>query len=122
MGQILEGQVIVSTHLDRHGERLSKEELEELFSGMRSQRLLNYNHDPRRPPIARAFNSRLEQLPDGEYAIKADIEVLDEELFPKIGGISIAFTRRSVADPEPASDLVISFNPRYIERARLQDA
>lgn len=53
MGQILEGQVIASTHRDLHGERLSREGLEQLFTAMPRQRLMNYNHDPRLPPVAR---------------------------------------------------------------------
>lgn len=127
MGQILKGQVIASTHRDRHGERLSKAELEQLFAGMPEQRLMNYNHDPRRPPIARAFNDRLERLDDGEYAIRSDIEVLDEEVFPTIGGVSIAFTRVLLAghgepEPEPEPELEISFNARMVERARLEEA
>ncbi len=123
MGQILEGQVIASTHRDRHGERLSKAELEQLLAGMPEQRLMNYNHDPRRPPIARAFNDRLERLDDGEYAIRSDIEVLDEEVFPTIGGVSIAFTRIPLAGhDEPEPELEISFNPRMVERARLEEA
>jgi hypothetical protein len=123
MGQILKGQVIASTHRDRHGERLSKAELEQLLAGMPEQRLMNYNHDPRRPPIARAFYSRLERLDDGEYAIRSDIEVLDEEAFPTIGGVSIAFTRVPlVGHGEPEPELEISFNPRMVERARLEEA
>ena len=100
--------MIASTHRDLHGERLSREGLEQLFTAMPRQRLMNYNHDPL-CPRSRAFNNRLERLGDGEYTIRSDIEVLDEELFPKAGGVSIAYTRVPIAGarespiPSPSS-------------------
>jgi hypothetical protein len=122
VGRTLERQVVASTHEDRHGERLQRAELEELLAGMPGQRLINLDHDPRRPPVARAYNNRLEHLDDGDWAITSDIEVLDEDAFQHVRGVSIAFTRRLVSRTATEPALLISYNPRYVERERLSKA
>jgi hypothetical protein len=96
MGRIVEGQIITTTHVDSHGERLSREEIVAMFSRRSPQRAMGNNHNLARLPIARSFNDRLEELPDGELAWKVDVEVFDEDAFAQFGGVSIAFTRRHV--------------------------
>jgi len=96
MAKIIEGQTIASTHTDSHGERLSRDELFGLFNGRPPSRSMGDNHDLSKLPICRAFNDRLEELPDGELSWKVDIEVFDEEAFSRFGGFSIGFTRRHV--------------------------
>jgi hypothetical protein len=81
VGRVITGQIIASTHLDSTGERLTREELQQLFSQIPQEWVGAVVHDLSRPPITRSFNKRLEELPDGELAITLDIEVLDEEAF-----------------------------------------
>jgi hypothetical protein len=104
MGRVITGQIIASTHLDLIGERLTREELQQLFSQIPQEWVSAVGHDLSRPPIIRGFNKRLEELPDGELAITLDIEVLDEEAFREMGGFSIAFTRETIrfGDGEPS--------------------
>jgi hypothetical protein len=52
-------------------------------------------HNAARRPVCRAFNQRLVELPDGELALVADIEVLDEETFATFGGYSVGLLGRS---------------------------
>jgi hypothetical protein len=121
MARVIEGQVVASTALDAHGEQLTREELRELYSQMPDQRSLNLNHDPRKPPIARTLNTYLDEIPEGILAIKSDIEVLDEAQFASLRGMSIAYHRTSERGETPVHrpSIVISFNPREIDRERL---
>jgi hypothetical protein len=121
MARVIEGQVVASTALDAHGEQLARKELRELYSQMPDQRALNLNHDPRKPPIARTLSSYLDELPGGILAIKSDIEVFDEEQFASLRGMSISYHRISerVETPVHRPSVVISFNPRDIDRDRL---
>lgn len=112
--------MLASTHEDLHGERLEKAELEELLAGMSTPRLVYLDHDPRRPPTARICNDRLLEMEDGEWAIVSDVEVLDEEAFGRTRGFSISFNRTPVARGTDDPGLIVSFNPRYLERAQLK--
>lgn len=121
MGQLIEGAVVASTALDRHGEQLTRAELRQLFAQMPGDRLLNLNHDPRTPPVARAFNTRLDERPDGTLTIVSNVEVFDEERFAQVRGMSISYHRGSPDEnaPSEAQRVVISFNPREIDREQL---
>ena len=68
------------------------------------------NHNLSKLPIARSFNDRLEELPDGELAWKVDIEVFDEQAWAQFGGVSIAFTRRHfrLGKSEPVAKLTLN--------------
>ena len=94
MGRIIRNQLITSTHQDLAGEKLSHELVRSLFkqivrNGLRS----GVEHDLSQSPITRMLDARLEELPDGELAIKLDLEVLDERRYRELGGYSISFTR-----------------------------
>jgi len=94
MARIIEGQIISTTHVDSHGERITRDEMISLFNGRPPSRSLGINHNLTAAPIARAFNDRLEELADGELAWKVDVEIYDEQAAAQFGGFSIAFTRR----------------------------
>jgi hypothetical protein len=89
---IPERQTVASTSLDSHGDRISSEELRMLFDQWRENTPAGVMHDLSQPPVCRAFNKRIEALPDGELALKVDLEVLDEAEFAKFGGFSISFS------------------------------
>ncbi|MCL6581569.1 MAG: hypothetical protein K6U08_08160 [Firmicutes bacterium] len=69
------------------------------------------NHDLCQRPAVRLFNYRLTETPNGGLAIVADVEVLDEEVFSRMGGVSVSFTRTTVragAAEEPAVRVLVN--------------
>jgi len=111
MRRIIHGQVIASTALDSHGERLSRDAIETLFRQLPEVSFSFRNHDTSVGPVCRGFNKRLQELPSGEVAIALDLEVLDEEAFKTAGGFSIAFTNRTIRfGSDPAVKVLV--NPR----------
>ena len=115
MGRIIDGQIIASTRLDAHGERLEREELEALFARLPDEILSGVNHDVSQPPICRAFNKRLELQNDGETVVRVDVEVFDEELFSTFGGFSIAFSRRRIRIGHGDAVVEVSVNPQQFD-------
>jgi hypothetical protein len=116
MARVIEGHVIASTHLDLDGERIPHSTLRKLFTELPDPWILNREHDLSRPPVGKGFNKRLEPQPDGELAIKMDIEVWDESLLEVPGrGISIAFQRTSTRLGMGAPDLNVLMNPRQFD-------
>jgi hypothetical protein len=88
MGRIIRGQVITSTALDSHGDRLSRETIKKLFQQLPEVWFSFRNHDMSAQPVSRGFNKRLKELPSGELAITLDLEVLDEEAFKSTGAVT----------------------------------
>lgn len=123
MGRVIEGQAVASTALDRQGERLTEAELRHLFAQMPPERFLNLNHDLTAPPVARAYNTRLEQRGD-VLAIASDIEILDEDALQAAGvrGFSISY-HRAYPSVEPGTEaVVVSFNPHSLDREAIEAA
>lgn len=59
-----------TTHLDRHGERLSLSALEQMCEQTNNSIMsMYYEHDYRNPPIGRWFGAEIVSLEDGEYAL-----------------------------------------------------
>ena len=111
----LRGQRMATTHSDRHGDRIPRDALEELCRQIPDPWLLNNQHDLAKPPIARAYNVRFESIEDGEWAIIADVDVLDEAAFAGMGGYSIAYMRDLLSvDPDRPPEVEIRFNPRLV--------
>jgi|GEM_PF-5381214 len=94
MLRVVTDQIIASTSLDSHGERLSEAELTSYFEQMAENSVGVSAHDLSQVPAFRSFNKRLLRTPAGDLAIVVDVEVLDEERYSTFGGYSIAFTRR----------------------------
>jgi len=115
MGRIIDGQTITSTHLDSHGERITREEMFALFNNRPARSPMGDNHNLSRLPVCRSFNDRLEELPDGELAWKVDIEVFDEEAFSKFGGFSIGFTRRHIRFGNGDVEAKLTINTRQFD-------
>ncbi len=120
MGRIIRGQVIASTELDSHGERLSRDAIETLFRQLPEISLSFRNHDTSVGPVCRGFNKRLQELPTGELAIVLDLEVLNEGAFETAGGFSIAFTNQTIRfGSDPAVKVLI--NPRQLPFEQVAD-
>lgn len=108
-------QILASTSLDAHGEKLTREQLYALYKSQPEELVINHEHDFGRPPVAIARNILFQELSSGEFAITADIEVHDEESFRTSGGFSMAW----LADgytlfPQASPELEFYFNPRSI--------
>ena len=68
--------IFASTHVDAHGDRLTLEALEKAAAQSERQLLpVNFNHDPRIPPLGRMVKVEVVQLPDGEHALVAHSEI-----------------------------------------------
>lgn len=115
MGKIIRGQVITTTELDLDGEQLSEEEITRLYEGLSDDLPMVVRHDMSTEPIARSFNRRLERLPNGDLAIKVDMEIFNEAEFAKFGGMSIGFSRHyyHVGTGEPLA--AITLNTRQFD-------
>lgn len=115
MGRIIKGQVIASTGLDLHGESLTEEMVRIFYEQLPDVIVNNNNHDMSERPVSRGFNKELVTLSSGELAITMDVEVLDEESFAEMGGVSIAFTNHTLryGDSEPAVRVLV--NPRHYD-------
>lgn len=112
MRQIV-GQVLATTEVDSHGDQLSRDELYSYFEQTEDPSPVYFDHDTSKPPVARLYNKRFEQLPTGAWAIKADIEVLDEERFRQGGGISISYTSgRALGAGPDAPDVTVLIDPQ----------
>ena len=115
MARTIRGQSIASTHADALGDRITPEILRELFSQLPDESVQTTNHDLSKPPICRGYNKRLERLPDGELALKLDIEVFDEKAFESMGGFSIAFTHLTVRRGEGEPAIRVLLNPTQFD-------
>lgn len=78
---------------------------------------LNQHHDLGKPPIGKMFNKQFVKLPDGEFAIKFDIEIYDKETFTGMGGFSFsAMTERYSLYPSREPSVEILFNTEVFEK------
>ena len=119
MGRIIRNQTIAGSGSDMHGAGIDKDTIRDLFRQIHTQSVGGVDHDLSRQPIVRAFNYQLEERPDGELVIKADIEVLDEETFSRMGGFSISFTRLThrIGPSNPVLKILINPEQFDFERA-----
>lgn len=115
MPKIYPNQLMMSTSLDRHGERFTEEELRICFEQMASEELMTAHHDPSLPPFAKSRNKRLVQEEGGEWAIRADIEVYDEDRLKEFGGYSVTVKCGGRRFVEKAPAIEVMFNPRVID-------
>jgi len=112
----IKGQTIASTTLDLHGDKITKEELLSLFNQMPAEQAVNLDHDLSKPVVGRMYNKEFVEIEDGEFSIKVDVDVFNEEEFSKRDGFSIAFFRRRFTiNSSREGDIKILFNPVVID-------
>lgn len=115
--KIIKGQIVASTSIDAHGDKLTKEQLFFLFMQIPQEFILNQQHDLSKPPIGRIYNKRFVEISDREFAIKVDVDVFDEELFEEMRSFSISYTgERLTLNPSSRADIEILFNPLIFSR------
>lgn len=72
-------QIIATTHIDRHRDKMVLSALESLVAGVHEAYIpMIVDHDPRSPPIGRVADARIEQVEDGEYAVIGTWEVYED--------------------------------------------
>jgi hypothetical protein len=70
--------IMATTRVDRHGDRFTREALENAADQVKSAFLpVLFNHDPRHPPLGRTLEAHLVQLDDDEWALVAESEIFD---------------------------------------------
>ena len=113
----LKDQVLASTHLDSHGDRIARGDLHRFFEQTDDPSLLYYNHDMSNPPVARLRNKRFVETADGEFALIADIDILDADAYERTGGFSIAFSSRrgETAKHNRSADLTVHVDLRAFD-------
>ena len=112
----IKGQTIASTALDLHGDKITKEELLSLFNQMPAEQPVNLDHDLSKPIVGQMYNKQFVEIENGEFSIKVDVDVFNEEEFAKRGGFSIAFFRRRLTiNPSREGHIKILFNPVLID-------
>lgn len=118
MGRIIRSQLIAGSGSDIHGDGIDRDTIRELFRQIQTHSVGGVEHDLSRHPVVRLFNYRLEERPDGELVIKADIEVFDEDTFSRMGGFSISFRRLThrIGPSDPV--LKILLNPKQFDFER----
>jgi len=74
--------IMATTHVDKHNERVDKNELERVASQINKHdqvMWLTWNHQSTLPPIGTVEKAWVEQLPDGEYGLFFEGDPLLEE-------------------------------------------
>ena len=70
--------ILATTHIDRQNERLALSALEDMVEQIEREYLpLIHEHDPRLPPHGRILSAHIEQLDDGEYALKCQTQLFE---------------------------------------------
>lgn len=112
----IKGQTIASTTLDLHGDKITKEELLSLFNQMPAAQAVNLDHDLSKQIVGRMYNKQFVEIENGEFSIKVDVDVFNEEEFAKRRGFSIAFFRRHFTiNSSREGDIKVLFNPVVID-------
>jgi len=67
------------------------------------------------------FNKQFVKLPDGEFALKVDIEIYDEEAFSGMGGFSFSAVteQQYIQHPSKEPSIEILFNPETIDKVEI---
>jgi hypothetical protein len=99
-------RIISNTYLDSQGERLTRECLESLVTGIRDRYVpITVEHDPRIPPQGRIVSGTVRQLPDGEFEAVATCEMFDE----KDNAGAPDDRRELIIEGYPAQGLTVSY-------------
>lgn len=96
--------IIATTHTDSQGDKLTKENLDDLIESIKNRYVpIDIEHDPRLPPIGRISSGFTRQRPDGEFEAVAILELFDdtdsielnsdgrEMIIESIEGVSISY-------------------------------
>lgn len=98
MGKVKFRAVMATTHLDKHNERFSIEELEEMCNLDKEQGgyWLHWDHQTTLPPVGHCIANRIEKGDDKEYSLIGDGMLYDETDYESFSLINVQLdsTRR----------------------------
>ena len=122
----IRSQVISTTAVDSHGESIPKDALEKLFNATPDPWLMFNNHDVAKEPMAKAYNKEFVQLESGEWAIRADVDIFDEQMLTEyggtFGGVSISYSTSTYTTyPNSNAHITVGANPRLFDLDDLGD-
>ncbi len=121
--RVIKDQVITTSGTDTKGVTVSKDAVLAMFRGIQEPVLLRQEHNRDMPPAGRATNFRIRDLPDGNVALTADVEIWNEQLMTDTAGMSIAWTNASDGELEPGSyDVALLIDPTAIPFELLRGA
>jgi DNA-directed RNA polymerase subunit RPC12/RpoP len=119
--RILQNQIFASTAVDKHGDRITRDELREIFDQIPDPYPLYSEHKIGNRPFSKSYNKRFEEIVSGEWAIICDVEVYDESKLQEYSGYSISFTRSTyTTNPDRDPELHIEYNPRLFDTQELR--
>jgi hypothetical protein len=131
--------IMATTHVDKHNERVSKEELERYAAQINNQDhtiWLNWNHQSTLPPIGTMDNAWVEALEDGEFGlffeggslpdgedliVTRELEVSSEEIEQlnlKLEGLGLSHDPRNFRDDDINQIIEILSREAPIEHRR----
>lgn len=99
---IREKWILSGTHVDRHGDKMTLNALEQMAAIANSKYIpITDGHNIRKPPIGRIISGEIVPLPDGEYHLVVEGEIFEnyDDLFPQLGDgrkISFDFDQREI--------------------------
>lgn len=102
---------MVTTHVDKHNERISIDALKDLINLVNQQYIpMGVEHDPRIPPVGRVISAQIEELSDGEFAVDGIAEIYEE-------GQEIEFKDdgREIPIELPSEGITISPDRSYLQ-------
>jgi hypothetical protein len=125
------GGIGATTHIDRHGERFTKEALDIMANDYAAGQLMFWNHETNLPPIGIITAAWVEERDDGEYQLRFEghlFEDSDIEFVPQsdIQGLSPTMEELesvlNAAKDRPEQYLKISYDPRNFDEADIDEA
>ena len=70
--------VVATTHVDKHGERLTLSALESFAAQVRTSIIpVFFEHDPRQPPVGRTIAAEVRRRSDGEHELVLTFDLFD---------------------------------------------
>lgn len=98
--------IIASTLVDKQGEKLSRQVLEQLAQSANEHYIpINIEHDPRIPPVGRIISSSVRERDDGEYEAIARLQMFDNSF----SELNLADNREMIIRKIPINSIVISY-------------
>lgn len=95
--------ILSTTHLDRQGERIAREALEQMASNVNGEYAvaLTVEHDCTLPPLGKSLTARVEKRPDGEYQLVGSFEEFSRSLVVRLPNGELAHKHYSEQNTKP---------------------
>ena len=109
--------IIVTTHLDAHQERFTREALEHAAESINhgNKPLLLVDHDITIPPHGKMLSARVEQREDGEYQLISEEEIFEEAEWFLLSDGTRLYREESKCNLAPFVDRYASFESESYE-------